>query len=222
MMSYNVYADDVVYSTEGGTWKQINDTTYTMDKDGDGMTDITLIKNDNKWQYVFTVADDKATYYAWEENVPEGYEVVGKGTRANPAVNNQTKYSHTPNVSDDGTQSGNYANNLNLNDVVTLDGADKLHVVLKYAGESASYDYVCAWQGSQPGYTASNNYSSAISINGTQKFGGGSGTTVEFDVPGDTVTFGYRSDGSGCGNWLWILCNRNRNRKRPYYYKPVN
>lgn len=200
MLSYNVYADDVVYSTEGGTWKQINDTTYTMDKDGDGTTDITLIKNDNEWQYIFTVADDKATYYAWEEDVPEGYEVVGKGTRANPAVNNQTKYSHTPNVSDDGTQSGNYANNLNLNDVVTLDGADKLHVVLKYAGESVSYDYVCAWQGSQPGYTASNNYSSAISVNGTQKFGGGSGTTVEFDVPGDTVTFGYRSDGSGCGN----------------------
>lgn len=200
MMSYNVYADDVVYSTEGGTWKQINDTTYTMDKDGDGTTDITLIKNDNEWQYIFTVADDKATYYAWEEDVPEGYEVVGKGTRANPAVNNQTKYSHTPNVSDDGTQSGNYANNLNLNDVVTLDGADKLHVVLKYAGESASYDYVCAWQGSQPGYTASNNYSSAISVNGTQKFGGSNGTTVEFDVPGDTVTFGYRSDGSGCGN----------------------
>ncbi|MCI7619232.1 MAG: DUF5979 domain-containing protein, partial [Firmicutes bacterium] len=200
MLSYNVYADDVVYSTEGGTWKQINDTTYTMDKDGDGTTDITLIKNDNEWQYIFTVADDKATYYAWEEDVPEGYEVVGKGTRANPAVNNQTKYSHTPNVSDDGTQSGNYANNLNLNDVVTLDGADKLHVVLKYAGESASYDYVCAWQGSQPGYTASNNYSSAISVNGTQKFGGSNGTTVEFDVPGDTVTFGYRSDGSGCGN----------------------
>lgn len=200
MLSYNVYADDVVYSTEGGTWKQINDTTYTMDKDGDGTTDITLIKNDNEWQYIFTVADDKATYYAWEEDVPEGYEVVGKGTRANPAVNNQTKYSHTPNVSDDGTQSGNYANNLNLNDVVTLYGADKLHVVLKYAGESASYDYVCAWQGSQPGYTASNNYSSAISVNGTQKFGGSNGTTVEFDVPGDTVTFGYRSDGSGCGN----------------------
>ena len=200
MMSYNVYANDVTYSTEGGTWKQINDTTYTMDKDGNGTTDITLIKNDNEWQYVFTVADDKATYYAWEENVPEGYEVVGKGTRANPAVNKQTKYSHTPNISDDGTQSGNYANNLNLNDVVTLDGVDKLHVVLKYAGESVSYDYVCAWQGSQPGYTASNNYSSAISVNGTQKFGGGSGTTVEFDVPGDTVTFGYRSDGSGCGN----------------------
>ena len=200
MMSYNVYANDVTYSTEGGTWKQINDTTYTMDKDGNGTTDITLIKNDNEWQYVFTVADDKATYYAWEENVPESYEVVGKGTRANPAVNKQTKYSHTPNVSDDGTQSGNYANNLNLNDVVTLDGADKLHVVLKYAGESVSYDYVCAWQGSQPGYTASNNYSSAISVNGTQKFGGSNGTTVEFDVPGDTVTFGYRSDGSGCGN----------------------
>lgn len=200
LVTKNVYADDVVYSTEGGTWTKVNDTTFTMDKDGDGTTDVALVKNGNEWQYVFTVADDKATYYGWEENVPSGYEVIGAGTIANPAVNAMTKYSHTPNISDDGAQSGNYANNLNLNDVVNIPGASKLHVALTYAGESANYDYVCAWAGSNPSYTALNNNSSAISVNGTQKFGGGTGNTVEFDVQGDTVTFGYKSDSSGCGN----------------------
>ena len=198
--TYDMTATNVEYSTEGGTWTKINDTTFTMDKDGDGTTDVSLVKNGNEWQYSFTVADDKATYYGWEENVPDGYEVVGAGTRANPAVNTMTKYSHTPNISDDGVKNGNYANNLNLNDVVNIPGASKLHVALTYAGESANYDYVCAWTGSQPGYTASSNSSSAISVNGTKKFGGGTGATVEFDVEGDTVTFGYRSDGSGCGN----------------------
>lgn len=200
LVTKNVYADDVVYSTEGGTWTKVNDTTFTMDKDGDGTTDVALVKNGNEWQYVFTVADDKATYYGWEENVPEGYEVVGRGTRANPAVSKMEQYSHTPNVSDDGTQNGNYANNLNLNEVVTLPDADKVHVKLTYGGESASYDYVCVWKGAQPNYTASNNSSSAISVNGTKKFGGGTKSTVEFDVECDTVTFGYRSDGSGCGS----------------------
>lgn len=198
--TYGMTATNVEYSTEGGTWTKINDTTFTMDKDGDGTTDVSLVKNGNEWQYSFTVADDKATYYGWEENVPDGYEVVGAGTRANPAVNTMIKYSHTPNISDDGVKNGNYANNLNLNDVVNIPGASKLHVALTYAGESANYDYVCAWVGSQPGYTASSNSSSAISVSGTQKFGGGNGATVEFDVEGDTVTFGYRSDGSGCGN----------------------
>ena len=198
--TYGMTATNVEYYTEGGTWTKINDTTFIMDKDGDGITDVSLVQNGNEWQYSFTVADDKATYYGWEENVPDGYEVVGTGTRANPAVNTMAKYSHTPNINDDGVQNGNYANNLNLNDVVNIPGASKLHVALTYAGESASYDYVCAWTGSQPGYTASNNSGSAISVNGTKKFGGGTGTTVEFDVEGDTVTFGYRSDGSGCGN----------------------
>ena len=191
---------NVVYSTENGTWEKVNDSTFTMDKDGDGTTDVTLVQNGDEWKYIFTVADDKATYYGWEENVPAGYEVIGSGTRAKPAVTSTTKYSHTPNISDDGVKNGNYANNLNLNDVVSIPGADKLHVTLTYGGESASYDYVCAWEGSQPTYTASNNNGSAISVNGTKKFGGGNGTTVEFDVSGDTVTFGYRSDGSGCGN----------------------
>ena len=114
-----------------------------------------------------------------------------------------TKYSHTPNVDDHGNKKGNYTNNLNLhgNDyVVNIPGAPTLHVKLTYGGESVSYDWVCAWTGNHPDYTASNNSSSAISVDGTQKFGGGNGTTVEFDVEGDTVTFAFRSDGSGCGN----------------------
>lgn len=42
-----VYADDVIYSTTGGTWKQVNEKTWTMDKDGDGTSDITLVKEGN-------------------------------------------------------------------------------------------------------------------------------------------------------------------------------
>ena len=195
-----VYADDVVYSTEDGTWVQINETTWIMDKDNDGATDIILEKEENVWKYKFTVADPDAAYYAWEETVPNGYEVAGAGTRANPASSSVVKYSHTPNVTDDGIQNGNYANNLSLNDVVTIPGASSLHVKLKYAGESENYDYVCVWEGDHPDYTAYNNNSSALSINGKKKFGGTTGTTIEFDVTGNTATFGYRSDSSGCGN----------------------
>ena len=199
LVTKNVYAEDAVYSTVGGTWEQINDDTFIMDKDGDGETDVTLIKNGNIWKYTFVVADDKATYYAWEEEVPEGYEVVGKGTRANPAISKMEAVSHTPNVDDDGTQKGNYAENLNLNDVVSLPGAEKLHIKLTYGGENPNWDYACVWQGAHPEYTAYNNNSSAIAVNGTKKFGGNR-TTIEFDVEGDTATFGYRSDSSGYGN----------------------
>lgn len=196
LFSINVFADSVVYSTEGGTWVKANDTTWTMDKDGDGKTDVTLIKNGNEWKYLFTVADDSATYYAWEDPVPDGYEVVGTGTRSNPAVSSVTKYSHTSNISDDGTQNGNYANNMNTNEVITVPGAKKLHVSIKYGGESASWDWVCMWEGNYPSYTASGNYGSSL----TGKLGGGNGTTKEYDVDGDTVTFAFKSDSSGCGN----------------------
>lgn len=201
LLPHSVFAaDDVVYTTEGGTWEQVNSTTWNMDKDGDGETDVTLVKNGDEWQYLFTVLDDKAKYFAWEEPVPDGYEVVGLGDRPNPAISSvamsMTKYSHTPNISDDGTKNGNYGNSLNLNEVVSIPGAESLHVTIKYGGESASYDWVCMWEGSQPTYTASSNYSSSL----TNKLGGGSGNVKEYDVQGDTVTFGFRSDGSGYGD----------------------
>ncbi len=194
-------AEDATYSTKGGTWVQVDENTWTMDKDNDGKTDVTLVKKGDQWEYLFQTADPDATYYGWEESVPEGYKVVGKGERKDPAIKGALiQYSHTPNISDDGVRSGNYANNLNLNEVISIPGANKLHVKLRYAGESASYDWVCMWKGNHPDYQAANKYGDAISINGVQKFGGGIGNTVECDVEGDTVTFGFKSDGSGCGN----------------------
>lgn len=193
-------AGEATYSTKGGEWVQVDENTWTMDKNRDGKPDVTLVKKGDQWEYLFQVDDPDAQYYGWEEDVPDGYQVVGKGERKNPALKtSQTRYSHTPNISADGKKKGNYANNLNLNDVITIPGATKLHIKLTYAGESASYDWVCMWKGNHPDYQAANEYRDAISINGVQKFGGGNGKTVECDVEGDTVTFGFKSDGSGCG-----------------------
>lgn len=194
-------AGEATYSTKGGKWVQVDENTWTMDKNRDGKPDVTLVKKGDQWEYLFQVDDPDAQYYGWEEDVPDGYQVVGKGERKNPALKtSQTRYSHTPNISADGKKKGNYANNLNLNDVITIPGATKLHVKLTYAGESANYDWVCMWKGNHPDYQAAYKYRDAISINGVQKFGGGNGKTVECDVEGDTVTFGFKSDGSGCGN----------------------
>lgn len=199
------------YSTKDGKWVQVDENTWTMDKDGDGKIDVTLVKKGDQWEYLFQVADPNAQYYGWEENVPDGYQIVGKGERKNPAINSlPAQYSHTPNISDDGKQNGNYADNLNLNEVISIPGANKLHVKLKYAGESASYDWVCMWKGNHPDYQAANKYGDAISINGVQKFGGGSGNTVECDVEGDTVTFGFKSDGSGNGYGYYAVVTSDK------------
>ena len=187
--------EDATYSTKGGTWVQVDENTWMMDKDSDGKIDVTLVKKGDQWEYLFQTKDPDAQYYGWEESVPKGYKVVGKGERKDPVTNKTSKYSHTPNISDDGVKSGNYANYLNLNDVVTIPGATKLHVKLTYGGE-AGCDWVCMWEGNHPDYTASNNYSTAISINGSSKFDRGNETTEECDISGDTVTFGFRSDGS--------------------------
>ena len=87
-----------------------------------------------------------------------------------------TKYSHTSNIDDEGTQNGNYENKQSINDVVTIPGATRLHVKLTYSTEE-NCDF--------------------ISIAGTtHKFSGSSDepTTVEFDLSGDTVIFNFSSD----------------------------
>jgi hypothetical protein len=97
-------------------------------------------------------------------------------------------------------KNGIYANSYAQNEVVTIDGADKLEVTIVYGGESASYDWVCAWDGNHPEYTASNNHGTSF----TGKLGGGSHTaasnTKTYTRDGDTVTFAFRTDGSGCGD----------------------
>lgn len=200
-------------------------------------TDATITKAADVWTYEFNVADDNATYYAWEDEIPN---YISSNDLSNPAVTSKNspatitnslkkdndkenyysldltkkvdgkpvelidvpvkKYSHTPNIDDQGTQNGNYSNNMNTSDVVTIHGASNLHVKIIYGGESGTYDWVCMWQGSHPDYTAFNNYNSSV----TDKLGGGNHTntsnTKEYDVSGDTVTFGFRSDGGGVGD----------------------
>lgn len=74
---------EAVYSTKVGTWEQVERYDRTMDKGGDGQADITLVKDGDKWKYLFNVEDPDAEYYAWEENVPDGYEIVdGTGRQA--------------------------------------------------------------------------------------------------------------------------------------------
>ena len=105
-----------------------------------------------------------------------------------------TRYAHTPNVRDDGTNDGNYANNLNLaGTVITIPGATRIHVRLKYATESCC-DRVVIWPGAHPDYNANNHNSSGY---GAVAYAGSSGNAyTERDFDGESVTFGFRSDGS--------------------------
>lgn len=111
---------------------------------------------------------------------------------AKPIIKSEEKYSHTSNISDDGTQSGNYANNLRTKDVITIPGATKLHVTLTYGTESG-WDQVFVFQGT---------YTGSVTRDMTQgqlaKYQGNNNSpvTVEFDVESDTVTFAFYSDGS--------------------------
>lgn len=37
------------YSTKDGKWVQVDENTWTMDKDGDGIIDVTLVKKGDQW-----------------------------------------------------------------------------------------------------------------------------------------------------------------------------
>lgn len=102
------------------------------------------------------------------------------------------KYSHTPNINDDGTQNGNYANNYSKTEVITIDGAESLNVTLKYGTEGVSYDYISVFAGKHSDYTAS-------SSGYLKKLGGADGEET-FSVEGNSVTFAFRSDGSSVGS----------------------
>ena len=135
-----------------------------------------------------------------------------------------TKYSHTENIDDTGKKNSDYGSNwTNANirgtdrtsssteaHVITIPGASTLTVDVYYNGEGSSYDWVSIWSGSHPSYTAASNYNSGIT-NGTKLGAGQSGTyTVNgnsltsmghstFTINDSSVTFGFKSDGSGAG-----------------------
>lgn len=53
------------------SWTQVDDNTWTMDFDGDGTTDVTLVSSvdsdgNDVWTYTFNVEDDTQLYYVYE------------------------------------------------------------------------------------------------------------------------------------------------------------
>ena len=124
------------------------------------------------------------------------------------------KYSYTENLSWDGTKIGDYWNNWwngNIRGtdrenassdahVVTIPGSDNLTVTVTYWWESNTWDWVSVWTWNHINYTASSNYSSAISFSWMQKlwwwnYTSASNTNTVI-VSWDTVTFSFKSDGS--------------------------
>ena len=125
-------------------------------------------------------------------------------------TSNTVKYSHTPNINDEGVAWGALNYGVQTNQVVTIPGAATLHVMYTYGGGyqyGQPFGYGSFWYGSHPDYTPNNNYSSGI-----QNCGGGTITdgkyysdnntqfTVECDISGDTATFGYWTSGGGPGS----------------------
>lgn len=201
MLPCIVKADDAVYSTVGGTWIKVNDSTWTMDKDGDGKTDVTLLKEGDEWKYIFNVADDSSLYYGWEVNPPEGYEVEnGYGTKQNPAIGAQ--YARTDNIDIDGVQNGDYEGGIDTTKVYTVPGASTLNI--KMMSDVTDGDYVVLWSGSHTDYTAVNDSDKGIKIvkknDETYKINDNAVTIGFHSEPGEKKSFGYYAEISGNNN----------------------
>ena len=194
-------ADDAVYSTVGGTWVKVNDSTWTMDKDGDGKTDVTLLKEGDEWKYIFNVADDSSLYYGWEVNPPEGYEVEnGYGTKQNPAIGIQC--ARTDNIDIDGVQNGDYEGGIDTTKVYTVPGASTLNI--KMISDLADGDYVVLWSGNHTDYTAVNDSDKGIKIVGKND--------ETYKIDDNTVTIGFHSEPGGKkGFGYYAKINGNNN-----------
>lgn len=183
----SVQAEDVVYSTVGGTWEKVNDTTWTMDKNGDGKTDVTLVKDGDEWKYIFNVADDSAMYYGWETDIPDGYEVEnGYGTKENPAISSQ--YAHTLNIDKDGVQDGVYEGGVDETKVYTVPGALRILASGKY--DLADGDFLVLWEGNHPEYTAVKDCEKGRKLSGK-------GSIMNITNDNDTITVGFHSEKNG-------------------------
>ena len=118
------------------------------------------------------------------------------------ASDNTEKYSHTTNIDNEGEVSGNPSA---MNEIVAIPGAATLHIDFTYGG-GLKYDYLHGfasfWQGSFPNYTPDSDYSKGIQSCGDSSVTDGryysdNGTryTVQCDIVGNTITFGYSTYG---------------------------
>ena len=132
-----------------------------------------LKKDNNVGTVKDKTTDNSATTYTVTYDAGDGQFDGGSKTNVvkyNVTSDPVTKYSHTSNLSDDGTKKSNYGNNEKKTEVVTIPGADQLTVIVTYGGESKSYDWLSIFSGNHPSYTAAGDYSKADIV---QKLGGG-------------------------------------------------
>ena len=130
------------------------------------------------------------------------------------------KYSHTPNIDNTGKASDGYDENLNLNDVVTIPGAYRLHIKLYYNGNG----YTCVWAGNHPEYNASDYYDQGKSQLGIHKgsfsysnwsLAMSDAKTAEGYINGDTVTFGFSDRwGEGCYGYYAVISDASYVQKK--------
>ena len=105
-------------------------------------------------------------------------------------------YSHTANIDDAGVETGTYASSLATKDVVTIPGASSLHMTITYDTEE-DCDALYIFEGEYAGNINSGNMSQS-STGWLYRHSGGDGSkiVVDIDVPGNTATLGFYSDGS--------------------------
>ena len=100
---------------------------------------------------------------------------------------------HSSNIDYAGNRQGDYGNGLRTKDVVTVDGAESLHVVLAYGTEDG-YDKLYVFEGKYTGVIEDDLDDGQI---GTYTGGNGYNPSfVNLDIDGDTVTFAFSSDES--------------------------
>ena len=91
-MAHAADTTDYTYSADPRqhSWTQLDQNTFTMDTDGDGKPDITLVKNGDTWTYTFDVEDASRNYYVYEEmfNGLENQGYTSKGSDGTSALPN--------------------------------------------------------------------------------------------------------------------------------------
>lgn len=205
-------------------------TTYKPgDIYGVGDIDETII-NSADLSALWSPANERVVKYIDGNNV----NTVRYECSFNDTLEQMTFYSHTTNINDDGSKNSEYytGSYSGTRDVINIPEAESVHINLSYA-ISNGYDYVYVFKGN---YTGSVSRNMTIRDTLLYKFTGvntSTVTTVELDIPGDTVTivfyknstsqtrgYGYYAVASGIGKVYNTTCN-----PQPIsgsYYTPVN
>ena len=174
----------IIYILVDGIYKRVNDPDNY---------DFTIPALGHNWGgYVYEWADDYLTCtrkrICKNDNThidtPKTVNaVIEDGYASADFSGTETRYSHTANISDDGTRNGDYDVNLDTADTVKIDGAKSLSITLNYGVEGSSYDYLEIYDGAGNlvrtfNDTNTESYVEAPAIN----------------INGDTVTFRFVSD----------------------------